>query len=889
MAQQILKLALAIIVWLMDGVETCPTGVQPFCRCGPENELEIYCSDWKGGTPPPFGGGDLESTVYYLLDFSKSDIEKLPRNAFLDLQVKIMVLTDLGINFVHPRAWPKKKSLNVVELDMSGNELHKIPVIALSGLRNLETLRFENNGVTVVESFMFSNASLRSIRFLYLGHNEIEEIELDAFDGLSLHLLGLNHNKIDRIPYEMFPKSPNLKWLVMEGNRIDYFDAYPFKRLKYLKELHLSDNSIPALPDEMGIYFKNLEKIYLQHNRIDELLPHTFKGMNKITTIDLSTNRIPKLFSETFHDLTKLVHLDISKNDIEMIQPQTFRNLISLRYMGLHDNRIISLPEFTFENMPKVHTIELHNNDIREIADRVSDGKFGVVKLSLSNNSLDGIPELEHIFPELEILDVSNNYIVEANFQNNLRNLTHLNLNNNSIEKLSEGMFENNPNLVELNMTHNNVPLIYPRTLSGLDKLKCLRLDYNNMFYIVPHSFSNLSNLHFLHLSNNKLIDILDVTFYGADWLRILDLSHNQIQYLDPNAFLGLERLEKLDFSHNDIADIQPGTFSVLKNLRMLDISYNFLETINAPDMKSLQKLGILNLSGNRIAKLPRDAVSIATLKHLRLTYNPLHCDCSLLWLRYYASFIRIDETNCASPLEYSDNSIMCYHAPTCPMWPYVPFVDCSNARIFHKHGGRNLENRRRMRNEVEPRKSEDYNEDYAIYTGGSNVLKANLDHVDQPIVYPKDEPRESVNDEYNDYAQYDQYGDEYDDYNEEYNDKYDEYDQSNYDNEDYGNDQEEYDYEEDQDYTGDDYNDGEEEEIDVHDVTDLREQNSLEEKEKQSANEAIVDKTTIERKNSESPMDTGKTSNVEQEHLPNDTGQKVENAVKDGVPETQI
>ncbi|XP_077304542.1 leucine-rich repeat-containing protein 3 [Lithobates pipiens] len=85
-----------------------------------------------------------------------------------------------------------------------------------------------------------------------------------------------------------------------------------------------------------------------------------------------------------------------------------------------------------------------------------------------------------------------------------------------------------------------------------------------------------------------------------------LKLDANRIQQVPNNAFKDLASLQELDLSKNSIEKIELSAFKgVADGLRLLD------------------------LSGNQIHNIPKEA--LANLKgKIRLSNNPLHCDCSL-------------------------------------------------------------------------------------------------------------------------------------------------------------------------------------------------------------------------------------------------------------------
>ncbi|XP_040213346.1 leucine-rich repeat-containing protein 3-like [Rana temporaria] len=85
-----------------------------------------------------------------------------------------------------------------------------------------------------------------------------------------------------------------------------------------------------------------------------------------------------------------------------------------------------------------------------------------------------------------------------------------------------------------------------------------------------------------------------------------------------------------LKLDANRIHQVPNNAFKDLTSLQELDLSKNSIEKIELSAFKGLADgLRLLDLSGNQIHNIPKEA--LANLKgKIRLSNNPLHCDCSL-------------------------------------------------------------------------------------------------------------------------------------------------------------------------------------------------------------------------------------------------------------------
>ncbi|KAJ7987114.1 hypothetical protein DPEC_G00335400 [Dallia pectoralis] len=173
----------------------------------------------------------------------------------------------------------------------------------------------------------------------------------------------------------------------------------------------------------------------------------------------------------------------------------------------------------------------------------------------------------------------------------NISEIEVLNLGNNSLHELPEGLG------------------------SALTNLRVLVLR-RNKFVTVPSVVFELGQLVELDISHNCLSHFSeDIGLLKG--LKKLCISHNKIQYL-PSQVGALQFLEELDVSFNDLLDF-PRSFSQLKRLRTLDADHNKLNLF-PPEILSLRDLEELDCSGNTFVCLPEDIMTLQSIKILWLS-----------------------------------------------------------------------------------------------------------------------------------------------------------------------------------------------------------------------------------------------------------------------------
>jgi len=219
----------------------------------------------------------------------------------------------------------------------------------------------------------------------------------------------------------------------------------------------------------------------------------------------------------------------------------------------------------------KVHELRISGEELKDVSSLA--GLSGLKQLDLSYNEL-GIhrkvlgesgDQLKHLekLRKLEVLDLSENHLIDVSALASLKNLTYLGLSYNKITDISTlGSFSK---LVTLALDSNGLTSL--DGLSKLDKLETLTLDYNEIkdmsvlaglkhlkdLRLRHNGFTDLSflegltNLEELALGGNQLTDLSVLA--GLKKLKYIDIQDNQI--IDLNALAGLKKLRFLQFGDN--------------------------------------------------------------------------------------------------------------------------------------------------------------------------------------------------------------------------------------------------------------------------------------------------------------------------------------------------
>ncbi|XP_045457029.1 protein slit [Melitaea cinxia] len=155
-----------------------------------------------------------------------------------------------------------------------------------------------------------------------------------------------------------------------------------------------------------------------------------------------------------------------------------------------------------------------------------------------------------------------------------------------------------------------------------------LDLQGNNISIIFQSDFQNLKELKILQLSENQIHTIERDAFLELNALERLKLSNNRLGHLPDGLFVRLRHLQRLDLSRNELTAISRRTFRGLTALKSLHLDGNQLKCIDEKALEHLKSLEVLTLNNNNLTYLSLEAASVARLHTLRLTDNPIVCDC---------------------------------------------------------------------------------------------------------------------------------------------------------------------------------------------------------------------------------------------------------------------
>ncbi|KAK4881689.1 hypothetical protein RN001_005008 [Aquatica leii] len=610
--------------------------------------------------------------------------------------LKFMQVLDLsgnGIKAIEEGIFEGCESLQ--ELYLNRNSFYSVPTSSLNGPKALKVLGLRENRIGVLKRLSFHNQ--KSLEKLDLSNNLISTIESGSLENLeNLKILKLTHNKLKKFNSDVFQGADNLERLDLAENIISEFPEAALKAFTRLRYLNLSSNLIQALDNNMLTSFVNLHDLDLSRNNIANIVPGTFLGLKNLKHLDISVNSLRTIEDDAFEGLDNLETLRLNDNNILLIPASAIGRLPRLNTLQLDYNRVAALsaeilksiadqvkrlviaknvvrelPAATFQYFQQLDYLDLSRNLITNLNSDAFIGLESTLKeLHLSQNRINSISGAPLTLSKLEILDLSDNQLVELsknafNFmpslkflnlsQNNhltsipstlLHKLTHLqtiDFSHMSLKSVPTDIFEKSLELRYIYLNNNDLTELLENSFLNLRNLTAIDLSYNNINTIKSGTFVNIMNVQKLLLKGNQLNSFKGEFFNTGTGLEVIDISQNHISYLFPSSFRIHPRLRELHAAHNKFNFFPAELIATLQFLEYIDLSGNELKTLEELDFARLPRLRSLILAQNEIDSVSEMAFHNSTqLQVIDLSNNRLE----RLGERTFEGLIRIKYLN---------------------------------------------------------------------------------------------------------------------------------------------------------------------------------------------------------------------------------------------------
>ena len=408
-----------------------------------------------------------------------------------------------NLTFLHRELFSNLTVLTHLRLDR--NRLVSVSSDLFKNLPNLYDLKFDKNQIISLDQNIFSRAS--KLKYLDLSSNYLTVLPRGLFKSLKkLISLYLYENNIATLDEDIFNKAPMLISLNLADNALTYLPSKLFSCLRNLISLFLNDNEIISLDEKLFNNSRNLRWLFLHNNNIS-VLPHDlFAGLILLEVVDLRQNQIISLSNTMLSNVTNIIRLDLSRNKLSILPNILFREFSKLQHLDLHENRLVYLDSDLFNGTRSLAYLYLHDNKLVMLPNGLFQELISLTVLTLHSNKLKSLPS--DIFAglfNLESLFLQDNYIPTVGYQilHGLQSLRLLNLSHSSTNSLDFDLFQDTGKLEFLDLSSNKLESI--PNIDHLNRLTFLNLQGNSLIKITDETFSNISKDIYMVVSQPEI------------------------------------------------------------------------------------------------------------------------------------------------------------------------------------------------------------------------------------------------------------------------------------------------------------------------------------------------------------------------------------------------
>ena len=358
----------------------------------------------------------------------------------------VLSLNYMGIA-TFQKGWYKLGHSPIHHIDLSFNNITRLTSEMLNDLpESIGIVNLAFNTIVRLEKGIIVNKHLRKLQFMF---NRIIEIEDNVFINTNLENLTLSHNQLTGTKFAA-TLPPTLTEIALQHNQIAKISRKSFLELHRLEVLTLNANNITEIHNGSFLGLSSLKNLCLINNKLKKIKPGYFKGLTELEVLRLNFNDITELESGAFADLKNIKRIILSWNRLSNLTRDSLIGLSdTLKVLDLQYNALQNLKAGTFVNSPK-YKLLLNNNNISNI----EDGSFNL--------------------PNLQNLDLSDNFlsIIDSGEYQGLKNLQSLSLDGNNIMRIEKDAFKNLRSLCQLFMSRNPIKRLENGTLHGLSQKK---------------------------------------------------------------------------------------------------------------------------------------------------------------------------------------------------------------------------------------------------------------------------------------------------------------------------------------------------------------------------------------------------------------------------------
>ncbi|XP_072964667.1 receptor-like protein EIX2 [Typha angustifolia] len=576
------------------------------------HSLDLSGSVFIGTIPPHLG--NLSSLQYLSLNSAFNDtstpnadnlewVSQLSSLDYLDLgglnlanavnwlhiinrlqSIEVLLLSYTGVPSI-PNSLSYVNFTGLTTLDLSGNG--QLNTTLPSWLWNLTDLSYLN-----LEDCLFQGkipnalGNFTSLTYLDLGYNNLEGPlptsigKLCNLRGIDLSYLGIGGDIRELV--EMLGCTwNNMEEIILSSNDLQGNLSNWLQQMTNLNYLDLSNNSLVG-PVPLGIgSLQNLNFLDLSSNSLYGVISEAhFANLTKLNDLHLSSNSLIISVGRSWIPPFQLTALALGSCRVGPQFPAWLRWQRQINRVDLYNTSITSTLPHWLWSLP-IQELDLSYNNISgKLPPYLKSTK--IILLGLKSNNLEGpLPSLPD---ELELLDLSNNFI------------------SGPLPKLLP------TSIYFLSLSNNSISGSIPSSICELTNMRILDLSANHLLGELPRCWRQGSGLHMLDLSNNNITGEIPPSMGSLTTLQSLDLNSNNLYGELPSELQHCKYLYLLDLGNNNFSRKIPIWIGEkLLNLIYLQLRSNMFDGNIPPQLAQLTALQVLDLSDNKLSgSIPR-------------------------------------------------------------------------------------------------------------------------------------------------------------------------------------------------------------------------------------------------------------------------------------------
>ncbi|EDW67652.2 protein toll [Drosophila virilis] len=411
-----------------------------------------------------------------------------------DTKVLIFEGNDLGMNVTRKHL---ERLQNLQRLRFAARRLPYVPEDLLRDMHHLNWLDMRAANLGELPARLLAN--MENLQFLELGSNNLRQLPRGLFHNLHklLHL-NLWSNQLHNLSKHDFEGATSVRDVDLHNNGIVQLRPDVFALLTNVTEINLNGNNFRSLPEGLFEHNQKLQQVKLQNNRVPlpALPARLFANLPELRTLYLRCE-LETISEDLIENSTALTDISLMDNLLSTLPVKLLEHQVNLVNLDLHKNRLSHLPDGIFNYLSKLENLNLAENQLTEISSKLFSKLVNLKTLRMNDN------QLVNIRPQAF---ASNVLLRQLNMANNRINL-HEYLTVHGVDVDLGSPFAPLRNLTTLNLRNNSLMVIFSDWKYAMRELQEIDLSYNNFTWL----------------------DYSDLDFVSAFDLTI-NMTHNQIR-----------------------------------------------------------------------------------------------------------------------------------------------------------------------------------------------------------------------------------------------------------------------------------------------------------------------------------------------------------------------